>query len=55
MKGYGYTGRTIIFADQPKSFVFFFVMHALFALALVAVTVLVARLSLRRLRTGSGP
>ena len=52
VKGYGYTGRTVVFADRPGTFVFFFVMHALFALALVAVTVLVARLSVRRLRTG---
>ena len=50
VNGYGYTSRTIVFADRPASFLLFLAMHAAFAAMLIAVTVLVARLAIRRLR-----
>jgi hypothetical protein len=53
VKGYGYTSRTIVFADRPASFLLMLAMHAAFAAMLVAVTVIVARLSIRRLRARS--
>lgn len=47
---YGTTSRTITFAESPVSFLVFFALHALLAAAVIFVTVVVARLSVRRLR-----
>jgi hypothetical protein len=48
--GWRSSSREILFADSPLLFSFFLLLSAAFACALVAVTVLVARLFLRKTR-----
>jgi hypothetical protein len=50
-KGYGATSRTILFSESPILFTVFLVFHAAFAVVIILVTVVVARLSVKGLRS----
>lgn len=47
-RNFGPTSSTIEFADNPVAFVFFLALQALVALALVRLTIVLARLAFRR-------
>lgn len=49
-KSYGTTSRTITFAESPVWFLVFFILQAALAAFVIIVTVVVARLSVQRLR-----
>ena len=52
-KSFGTTSRTLSFAESPVWFLVFFILHAALAALVIFVTVVVARLSVQRLRARS--
>jgi hypothetical protein len=49
-KSYGTTSRTISFAESPVWFLLFFMLHAALAAGVILVTIVVAKLAVKRLR-----